>query len=144
MAKKFTTGGAGSDTCGQRLGLDYDASPATDVNRIFQQSTSFLTGSFSGSQLYFRNDEVDEECVRYFLSGDHFVIERIKADDTKYRIGTTTPANVRITNLKFNVQDSTDYSVVPKVTVLMDIISGVGNTEETLKLQTTITPRYYP
>ncbi len=141
MTKRFTIG---ANSCESEMGLNFTLNLGVS-NRIFQpnDSTVFAGSPVTSNELYFKNEH--DECVKYSLNGgDDFFIDRYKEDGTGEEHGSTTPINVNVNNLEFVIEDSDDYSTVPRVTVLMDIVSGFGNSTETLKLQTTIAPRYYP
>lgn len=85
--------------------------------------------------LYFKN--VRDECVTYDL--DNFRLRVNRAGSVNY----VTPDEIKINNLKFFVVD--DIGVEQSaVTMEMDI-EAVGNTlgKQNIKIQTTISSRYY-
>ncbi|MCK5416157.1 hypothetical protein KAI92_01880 [Candidatus Parcubacteria bacterium] len=130
MAKRFTN--ICSDT---RYALTVGVNP----NRVFHVDNNI--GNVTGTELYFKNK--DKECVKYSLDTGNFKIERIMEDGTNSANGLMLPESVKITDLKFKVVDSTDYSVQPKVTIKMDYEITTGGFVNKLTMQTTVSARYY-
>ncbi|MBI4812208.1 prepilin-type N-terminal cleavage/methylation domain-containing protein [Candidatus Falkowbacteria bacterium] len=94
----------------------------------------------NGGALYFKNK--NEDCVGYYLESGRLKITR-GAD-----AGFITPAAVKISGLKFSVNDE-DMGVSPRgsqaaVTMETDIEAiGKEAHKQTMKIQTTVSSRYY-
>ena len=94
-------------------------------------------------KLYFKNQYGD--CVAYYLENNRLKI-RVSAGAATNE-GFITPSKIQVSNLKFNaVDDQIDafHSIQPYVTMMMDIKAvGPGLHEQKMKLQITISSRYY-
>ena len=90
--------------------------------------------------LYFENK--DGVCVSYYLENNRLKIDHSGIADF------LTPDELKITNLKFVVADDligvSPRTIEPKVTLVMDV-EAVGKEmhKQTMKIQTTISARYY-
>ena len=98
--------------------------------------TSIYDVNASGDELYFKN--YHSECIHYYLEND-----RIKVDKN-LDSGYLTPDEIKVSNLKFIVQESNQLEQA-MVTMKMDIetIGGKAKNKEEMKIQTTISSRYY-
>lgn len=96
--------------------------------------------NLQGNQLRFKN--IYEECVTYLLEDDINGISRlkIKRDAVSDYI---TPDEIKVSNLKFIVNDNVG-SIQSSVTLNMDV-EAVGKElhKSKMKIQTTISSRYY-
>jgi prepilin-type N-terminal cleavage/methylation domain-containing protein len=93
---------------------------------VYSQNTS--------ADLIFKNK--NNQCVQYYLSGGRIYITR--ASETL----PITPGGIDITSLKFIVKD--DGVVQPSVTFLIfGYVRGKDINKEELKVQTSISSRYY-
>ncbi len=87
------------------------------------------------NQLNFRN--FNEECVKYYLDSDRLKINR--DSDSGY----ITPDEIKVSNLQFEVIDDVGNEQ-SMVTVKMDIeATGKEMHKQIMKIQTTISLRYY-
>jgi len=121
MAQKVTSG---SDCTGQ-----YNI-PSSNV--IYHLS--------SGQELRFKN--IYNECVKYYLDGTRLKIGR-KPDVGSVAEGYITPDEIEVSNLQFEVVDNVG-TVQSMVTIKMDIeAAGKAIHKQTMKIQTTISSRYY-
>ncbi|MFA4941330.1 MAG: prepilin-type N-terminal cleavage/methylation domain-containing protein [Patescibacteria group bacterium] len=108
--------------------------PVTAQNKIYN-----ITSNGEGEVLYFKNK--NDVCTAYYLENGAIMVAR--GGDT----ALTTPAKIRISNLNFEVIDDqigTPANVQPMVTMRMDIeATGKEMHKETMKMQTTLSSRYY-
>ncbi len=89
----------------------------------------------SGKTLKFKN--INNECVKYYLDNNRLKIDR-DADS-----GYITPDEIEVSNLEFIVIDDVGNEQ-SMVTMKMDIKAvGKGLHKQTMKIQTTISSRYY-
>ena len=92
-----------------------------------------------GGALYFKNK--NDECTAYFLELNRFKIKRGSNSDF------ITPDEIKISNLKFIVKDDNigaSHSIQPAVTIEMDVEAlGKVMNKQSMKIQTTISARYY-
>ena len=93
------------------------------------------TGSIGG-ELYLKND--NDECVKYGLNGTRFEIDRAGVS------GFITPDEIEITDLRFNIIYG-NIGIDQSMVVVSMGIKAVGKAmhEQSIKLQTTISSRYY-
>jgi len=111
---------------------------ATGVNKVFNTAGS-------SSELYFENK--DGQCITYYLD----VSGRLKITVSNGLIVIAddfiTPNKIQVSNLKFNVVDNliSDFnSVQPYVTMVMDVKAvGLAEHEQEIKIQMTVSARYY-
>lgn len=123
MAKRFTS------ECATQLG----AAGATD--RVYN-----LNGG--ADTIYFKNK--DDECVRYYVDGNNdFKVQRVNENGTNNVEGIMTPEKVTVSDINFEVVDSPDYSLMPKITVRIEFELDSGSAVETVDMQTTVSARYY-
>ena len=109
--------------------INVDGCANVGTNKVYNTS-------INKDQLFFKN--YHNECVRYYLDND-----RIKVDKN-LNSGYLTPDEIQVSNLKFIVEDN--YHVQQsKVTMKMDVetIGGHAKNREKMKIQTTISSRYY-
>jgi prepilin-type N-terminal cleavage/methylation domain-containing protein len=92
-------------------------------------------GVLPGNELYLKSYK--DECVRYQINNDRLKIER---DGTS---GFITPDEIAVSDLEFIVTDI-DSDQQARVTILMDV-EAVGKEihKQSMKIQTTISSRYY-
>jgi len=108
--------------------------PTVAVNKIYNTASNS-----EGDVLYFKNK--NNVCAAYYLENGAIMVAR--GTDT----ALTTPAKIKISNLNFEVVDNpigAAPSVQPMVTIRMDI-EAVGKEmhKEAMKMQTTLSSRYY-
>lgn len=92
--------------------------------------------SAAGQNLKFKNNA--GECVEYSLVGNRFQIDR------NGTAGFVTPDEIKVSNLKFIIKDIS-ATTQPMVTMVMDVemAAGSGMHKQPMKIQTTISSRYY-
>ena len=129
MAKEIRTAIASNDDCESLFNP-----PAGATNKVFNTTTNS-----EGDILYFKNK--DGDCVAYYLEDETLKVIR------ESNIASTTPGKIKITNLDFKVTDDligAFHSLQPLVTMKMDIeAAGKEMHKQTMKMQTTISSRYY-
>ena len=108
--------------------------PAGATNKVYN-----VTDNSEGDILYFKNK--DGICTAYYLEDE--ILRVIRGENT----AAVTPIKLKISNLKFEIIDdliSAFHSQQPLVTMKMDI-EAVGKEmhKQTMKIQTTISSRYY-
>lgn len=87
----------------------------------------------TGDSLYFRNYK--DQCVRYYLSGDSLMVDRGSVT------ASATPNEIRVSRLQFDVQNAAEQA---RVTIEADVEAlNRTNNKQQLKIQTTISSRYY-
>lgn len=91
-------------------------------------------------ELYFKN--YHHECIHYYLDDNRIKVD--KDANGESNSGYLTPDEIKISNLKFIVDDNyhTRQSIV---TMKMDIetVGGKDKNRQEMKIQTTISSRYY-
>jgi prepilin-type N-terminal cleavage/methylation domain-containing protein len=110
--------------------------------------------SANHDELYFRN--YHGECVHYFLNNGQLMITREDPSTNPHTtitnpitpgglVATSTPNGILITNLKFDVINGSDTTKQPRVTIMMDIetLDAKINRRQKMKIQTTLSSRYY-
>jgi len=129
MAKEIRTAIASNNDCESLFNP-----PAGATNKVFNTTTNS-----EGDILYFKNK--DGDCVAYYLEDETLKVIR------ESNIASTTPGKIKITNLDFKVTDDligAFHSLQPLVTMKMDIeAAGKEMHKQTMKMQTTISSRYY-
>ena len=129
MAKEIRTAVASNHDCESLFNP-----PAGATNKVFNTTTNS-----EGDILYFKNK--DGDCVAYYLEDETLKVIR------ESNIASTTPGKIKITNLDFKVTDDligAFHSLQPLVTMKMDIeAAGKEMHKQTMKMQTTISSRYY-
>ncbi|MDP3043011.1 MAG: prepilin-type N-terminal cleavage/methylation domain-containing protein [bacterium] len=97
--------------------------------------------NLQGSRLQFKN--IYGECVEYQEQSLRFQIKRYPAGNPPGLTDYITPDEIEVSNLKFIVNDNVG-SIQSSVTVKMDI-EAVGKAlhKSKIKIQTTISSRYY-
>ena len=92
-----------------------------------------------GDILYFKNKNAD--CVAYYLVDGYLMVYR------GGKTASTTPDEIKVSNLSFNIIDDeigAFHSIQPQVTMAMDIkAAGKIMHQQAMKMQTTISSRYY-
>ncbi|MFA4833271.1 MAG: prepilin-type N-terminal cleavage/methylation domain-containing protein [Patescibacteria group bacterium] len=129
MAKEIRTATLSNNDCESSF-----SPPAIAVNKVYNTATNS-----EGDILYFKNK--DGVCVAYYLEDE--ALKVIRGEN----IASTTPGKIKVTNLDFKVIDDligAFHSQQPLVTMQMDI-EAVGKEmhKQTMKIQTTISSRYY-
>lgn len=118
--------------------------PPLAVNRIFNFNTSD-----NEKILYFKNK--DDECVSYYLgfcnpSSPDLNGLRIRRG-ALVNAACLTPSNIKVNSLKFTVIDNPiagPLNSQPRVTISMDLeVMGKAMHKQNIKIQTTISSRYY-
>jgi len=109
----------------------------------------FNTFDWGGDDaLYFYNK--DENCVAYYLSDDSLMtVRQIGPNPNDYYIASSTPDELKISNLRFIVKDDIE-GVFPRVkqplvTIKMDVEMKNEDiiNKQAFKMQTTVSGRYY-
>ncbi|MDD5295065.1 MAG: hypothetical protein PHP21_04120 [Patescibacteria group bacterium] len=129
MAKEIRTATLSNHDCESLF-----SPPAVAINKVYNTTTNS-----EGDILYFKNK--DGDCVAYYLKDE--AINVVRGEN----IASTTPGRIKVTSLNFKVTDDligAFHSRQPLVTMKMDI-EAVGKEmhKQTIKIQTTISSRYY-
>ncbi len=108
--------------------------------KVFNTENAGEANPYEGHELYFQNK--DGDCVNYYLLNDALMIDRGGI------FGTTTPNEVKVSNLEFNITDDVVdafHSVQPRVTIKMEIEMAGGKEihKQPIVMQTTVSSRYY-
>ncbi len=92
--------------------------------------------NIDNDELFFKN--YHNECIHYYLEDSGIKV------DKNLNSGYLTPDEIKISNLKFIVQDNY-HSKQSMVTMKMDIetVGGKVKNKQEMKIQTTISSRYY-
>ena len=116
-----------------RMAQKVDGSDCTGLYNILDNRIYYVPSS---GELRFKN--FNNECVKYFLDDSRLKIGRNGVE------GYITPDEIAISNLQFNIVDDLANNKQSKVTIKMDVKAvGKQEYEQVIKVQTTISSRYY-
>jgi len=106
----------------------------------------FNTATVNGNgALYFKNK--DGKCITYYLNAGGRLKITVSNGLTVLADDFITPAKIQVSNLKFNITDDligAFESKQPYVTMKMDVKAiGQAINAQTMKIQTTVSSRYY-
>lgn len=97
----------------------------------------------AGQVLHFKNK--DDKCVTYYLENNR--LKTTVESGASLADDYITPSRISISNLKFYIEDdliSAFHSKQPYVTVVMDVkVNGLAVHEQRMKIQFTVSSRYY-
>lgn len=102
--------------------------------------TNIYDVNASKDELFLKN--YHNECIHYYLEDNRIKVDK---DSTSNSLsGYLTPDEIKVSNLKFIVQDNY-HTKQSMVTMKMDIetVGGKVKNKEEMKIQTTISSRYY-
>jgi len=88
----------------------------------------------SVSVLNFRNYK--DQCVSYYLIGDNLMVDRGSVT------ATATPNEIKVNNLSFVVQENASTQARVTIEVDVEALNRTSNKQQ-LKIQTTVSSRYY-
>jgi len=110
--------------------------PAAAVYKVFNTTAG-------NTQIYFKNK--DNICLAYYLENNRLKIKSGLGGSAI--VDFITPAKIEVSNLKFQVVDDligAFHSAQPYITMVMDVKAiGLATQEQKMKLQMTISSRYY-
>lgn len=111
----------------------------SDVECMAAGTNKVYNISDDNAILYFKNK--DDQCVSYYLESGRLKINRNSI------INFITPSDIVVSNMKFDVVDNLiagEFTIQPTVTIELDVYNeGKDMHKQNLKIQTTISSRYY-